>query len=97
MSENNKLLHVVSVNEFGICPECGKPLMLLKAEYTAYALASSGWINKQVDQKSEFKRVCPSCGFTDNVKITAYGLLPEGYSDEEEIRKPILKNPIVSK
>ncbi len=83
-------------DQFGICPKCGKPLMLLRAEYTAYVLAPSGYIQSQVDEKSEMKRICPACGYSDICVATDHGILPEEYVNESvnDSNKPIKNNPI---
>ena len=90
------LIEVAAVNKFGICPMCNKQVMLLKSEYSAYKLSESGWITSQTDSKTEFKIVCPECGYVYDVVVTPYGLSSKGAIIEEkyESRKPILNNPI---
>lgn len=95
--DNKKLDVYIEQIPFGICPKCDSPLMLLRAQYTAYKLARSGWIQAQVDEKSEMKVVCPKCGYTNKVTITDKGITPLGYDTSIDTRKPILKNPIGNK
>lgn len=94
--EKKDLIEIAGVNLFGICPMCGHPTMLFKSEYTAYTISESGWITGQTDSASEFKIICPECEFVYEVEITPFGLSAKGanVSNEEEIRKPILNNPI---
>ena len=98
VKKNNKeLLEVVAQNKFGICPMCNSPTMLLRSNYSAYHLSESGWITSQTDSKTEFKIVCPECGFVLEVQVTPYGLAPlrSELTEEEELRNPILTdNPI---
>ncbi|MBQ8131000.1 MAG: hypothetical protein IJ193_00750 [Bacilli bacterium] len=93
---SKKLVEIAALNKFGICPMCNAQVMLLKSEYSAYRLSESGWITSQTDSKTEFKIVCPECGFVYDVEVTPYGLSAKGAKIEEDIepRKPILDNPI---
>ena len=96
MSKEKGLIEVAALNKFGMCPMCNKQVMLLKSEYSAYKLSESGWITSQTDSKTEFKIVCPHCGYVYEVVVTPYGLSAKGAKIEEEYepRKPILNNPI---
>lgn len=96
--KTRSLIDVIFENQFGICPICGKPMMLLKSEHQAFTLSSSGWITSRVDQKTFWKVVCPNCEHTHTMKITKCGLTPIEMDDDDDNRLPVLEeNPIASK
>lgn len=95
--ENDGLLHVIKRLPMGICPVCGKPLMLLRSEYTAYILAESGYIRSKVDEKSEMKMICPKCGYIENARVGDDGIIPERLDDLVPSTGEIKNNPIGSK
>lgn len=90
-----KLVDAVTFNQFGTCPICKKPMMLLKSDYKAFTLSSSGWITSMADQTVDWEVVCPNCHHHHTMKITKRGLTPIELADDDDDRLPILEdNPI---
>lgn len=89
-------MDVIEIIPPGICPQCGKNMMLLRADYSAYKVSPSGYLEARVDEKSELTLVCPSCGFSTKAHMSVNGVLPDGF-DDRLLREPITNNPIGSK
>lgn len=70
--------------------------MLLRADYSAYNVSSSGYLEARVDEKSELTLVCPICGFSTSAHMSVNGVLPDGF-DDRLLLKPIERNPIGTK
>lgn len=83
---------VVLRNQFGVCPRCGKPLLLIQSLRTAYLLAPTGWIRKEVSQNISYRVYC-DCGFNMKMKITPGGLVPNDFIGDIEESK-LLVNPL---
>lgn len=94
--DKDKLIDVVLVNHYGICPVCNAKMNLLHSQYTAYRLSPAGWITSRLDTMNKYTVVCPKCGYTCDMGINEYGLYPLDSRVHHETREPILKgdNPI---
>lgn len=82
---------IATRNKFGVCPLCGRTLLLLKSQYTAYKLNEIAWITQELDKKVSYKGVCPKCGYTINYELNERGLEPIGF-EGKPTQKPILSN-----
>lgn len=76
----------------GVCPKCGNTMSLLIAHYKACKISPRGWIQAIVDEQSKRTCVCPHCGYTEDMKITAKGLTPIDYDDEKDDRPKLFCN-----
>ena len=51
---------VVTTNEFGICPRCGRNLVMLQSEYRLYGLTEIGtYPNKLLKSQEDIQYACP--------------------------------------
>lgn len=82
---------VVTTNEFGICPRCGKKLVMLQSEYRLYGLTEIGtYPNKLVKSKEHILYAC-ECGYQSVMKRTMDGIYPISYYKIAEEEKEMAK------
>lgn len=82
---------VVTTNEFGICPRCGRNLVMLQSEYRLYGLTEIGtYPNKLLKSQEDIQYAC-SCGYRSVRKRTMDGIYPSNYykiiEEEERMAK----------
>lgn len=91
-----KLKEVISQNQFGICPICGKPLGLLQSRYDYFKLWANGkYASKHLGADQSFTIVC-ECGYKKEMIKTIDGLVPKSYYKNKDYNKneKIIDNPI---
>lgn len=91
MSDN---ITVVEKNNFGICPICGKPLLLLQVYYALYTLSNKAWITQSLADKTRYKVKCKSCGYTCDMKLVPEGLVPKSFKNKLDANPILLNNPL---
>ena len=83
---------VITEGKFGVCPMCGKPLILLETMYSAYGLIDVGTFpNKLLNRKYSIKSVCMGCGYSTEMVRTMDGIFPKKYYKLEENKKELEK------
>lgn len=87
IDDNKK--EIVLINEFGICPHCGRQLYLLESNYTLYGVTTFGQPNRIIKNDTDYTAAC-ECGFKipmvklyDRIVPRDYYLIKK-YKDELE-------------
>lgn len=88
-----QLKKAVEIGSFGICPRCGKLLMMFQAQYKLYGLTESGrYPNRLLKSDEKLTAVC-TCGFRMKMKRTVEGTVPANYYKNEIYKKQLFEKP----
>lgn len=90
----DNLKEVIIKNNFGLCPICGKPLLLLKSYYALYTLTNIALAHKLLADIVKYKVKCKDCGYSCEMKLLPGGLVPKNYNSELDAKPILLNNPI---
>lgn len=91
----SELKEIIGINEFGVCPRCGKLMGMLESIYAMYGLTYNGsYPNKVFHVEREITYAC-TCGARYPMKYTKYGIVPKGFKFVEDLKdKSLEPNPI---
>ena len=84
---------VMILNQFGICPRCGKLMGMLEATYTMYGITPNGrYPNRLIHEEKDVTYAC-LCGAKYQMVRTVAGIYPKDYYKLDEIQnKTINRN-----
>jgi hypothetical protein len=80
-------------NEFGICPLCGKPLLLYATNRQMFKLNPGGTAIKEQASLEDLWYIC-TCGFASKAKKTIEGIRPVEYANRIDNISIDTKNPV---
>ena len=80
-------------NEFGICPLCGKNLLLYAANRQMFKLNPGGTAIKEQAALEDLWYIC-TCGFASKAKKTIEGIRPVEYANRIDNISIDIKNPV---
>ena len=80
---------VVLVDQFGICPKCGRQMGLLHSQFTLYGITPTGkFANRIIEEEEDITAAC-LCGFKQRMCKTPYGLYPVDHYIAREHRNSL--------
>lgn len=81
----DELKEVMTIDKFGLCPQCGKLMGALEAQYTMYGLTPNGkYPNKILEQQNEVTFAC-TCGYRCQMVRTIDGFYPKDHVSLEKL------------
>ena len=98
----SNLKEVMTLDQFGLCPKCGRLMGMLEANYTMYLITPHGhYPSRILDQDNKINYAC-ICGYRCEMVRTSHGIFPknhvkvqEGFKEDwngyEEPANPALK------
>lgn len=88
---------VMTLNKFGLCPICGKPMVMMESHFTMFALIQTGkYPNKVLKREQDIEYAC-ECGYRAKMTMTPDGIYPKDYHNLDVIETNAIKrvsNPI---